>query len=144
MNAETIFSIANTTALVGWILLAVAPRWSWTRRLVTSGAIPLLLAAAYLVLIILFFGRSEGGFDSLANVTKLFSNPNVVLAAWIHYLVFDLFVGSWEVKDAQERGVSHWFVIPCLAFTFLLGPIGFLLYHIVRFFAARQNSGEAK
>ncbi len=142
MNAETLFSIANTTALIGWILLAVAPRWSWTRWLVISGTIPLLLAAAYLVLIVLFFGASDGGFDSLANVMKLFSSPNVVLAAWIHYLAFDLFVGSWEVRDAQKSGVSHWFVIPCLVFTFLLGPIGFLLYHIVRFFAAQKNFGE--
>lgn len=61
MNAETLFSIANTTALIGWILLAVAPRWNWTRRLVICGTIPLLLAAAYLVLILLFFGAADGG-----------------------------------------------------------------------------------
>lgn len=141
MNTETIFSIVNTIALLGWILLAVAPRWSWTRRLVISGAIPLLLSAAYVVLIVVFFGRAEGGFDSLANVMKLFSNEYVVLTGWVHYLVFDLFVGSWEVKDAQERGVSHWLVLPCLVLTFLLGPVGFLLYHIFRrFFSSPVNA----
>ena len=141
MKAETIFSIANTLALAGWILLLFVPRWNWTRKIVISGAIPLLLSVAYLVLIALFFGKADGGFDSLANVMKLFTNEWAVLAGWIHYLAFDLFVGSWEVNDAQEKNISHWFVIPCLALTFLLGPIGFLLYHIIRFFAAK---GEKK
>ena len=133
MNAETIFSAANLTAMLGWILLAVAPRWRWTRALVISGAIlPLVLSAAYLVLIVLFFGRSEGGFGSLAGVMLLFTNKYAVLAGWIHYLAFDLFVGAWEVRDAQARGISHWLVVPCLFLTFLLGPIGFLLYHVIR------------
>lgn len=145
MNAEIVFSIANFTALAGWLLLVFVPRWKWTRKIVLSGAISLLLAAAYLVLIILFFGRSEGGFGSLADVSKLFSNPWALLAGWIHYLAFDLFVGGWEVRDAQERGISHWFVVPCLFLTFLLGPIGFLLYHILRRVVPDKNAkGEAQ
>jgi len=140
MNSETVFSIVNTTALLGWITLAVAPRWIWTRRIVWT-AIPLLLSAAYLILVVSFFGQAEGGFGSLADVMRLFTNQNAALAGWIHYLAFDLFVGSWEVRDAQERGVSHWFVVPCLFLTFLLGPVGFLAYHAIRLIAAR---GETK
>jgi hypothetical protein len=89
------------------------------------------------VLILLFFGRAEGGFGSLPEVMKLFTNEWAVLAGWIHYLAFDMFVGAWEVKDSQEQGVSHVLVIPCLVLTFLLGPIGFLLYHIIRRFAPK-------
>lgn len=145
MNAETVFSIANFTAMAGWILLVFAPRWTWTRKIVLSGAIPLLLSVAYLILIVLFFGKAEGGFGSLAEVAKLFANQWALLAGWIHYLAFDLFVGSWEVKDAQSRGISHWFVIPCLILTFLLGPIGFLLYHILRLVVPNKNAnGEAQ
>ena len=145
MNAETIFSIANLAALSGWILLLAAPRWKFTGKIVLSGAIPLLLSAAYLILIALFFGSAEGGFGSLADVMKLFTNPWATLAGWIHYLAFDLFVGSWEVKDSQTRGISHWFVIPCLILTFLLGPIGFLLYHILRRVVPNKNAkGEAQ
>ena len=132
MKAEQFFSIASTIAMLSWIVLVIAPRWIVTRKIILSGVIPLLLSVAYLILIILFFGKSEGGFDSLANVMKLFTNEWVVLAGWIHYLAFDLFVGTWEVKDAQEKSISHWFVIPCLVLTFLLGPIGFLLYSILR------------
>ena len=140
MKAEQIFSIANLIAVAGWLLLLVVPRRRATRVLVHAGAIPLLLSAAYLVLIVLFFGSAEGGFDSLANVMRLFTNEWAVLAGWIHYLAFDLLVGAWEVRDAGERGVSHWLVVPCLFFTFLLGPIGFLMYMIVR--AAFGRGGE--
>jgi len=138
MKAEQIFSIANLIALSSWIILAVAPRWKWTNKIILSGAIPLLLSVAYLVLIVLFFGKADGGFDSLQNVMKLFTNEWAVLAGWIHYLVFDLFVGSWEVRDAQSKGISHWLVIPCLFFTFMFGPIGFLMYSILRFFLAKE------
>jgi Domain of unknown function (DUF4281) len=138
MNSEAIFSIVNTQALVSWIVLLVAPRWKFTRKIIISGAVPLLLSTAYLVLIITTFGKADGGFDTLANVMKLFTNEWAALGGWIHYLAFDLFVGSWEVKDSQEKGISHWFVVPCLIFTFLLGPIGFLMYHILRFFLVKE------
>lgn len=142
MKAEQIFSIANLIALSSWIVLTVAPRWKWTNKIILSGAIPLLLSVAYLVLIVLFFGKADGGFDSLPNVMKLFTNEWAVLAGWIHYLAFDLFVGSWEVKDAQSRGISHWLVIPCLFFTFMFGPIGFLMYSILRFFLAKEVKND--
>ncbi len=137
MKAEQIFSIVNLVAIIGWLLIAILPRWKYTRLVVVSGAIPLLLAVAYLVLIVLFFGRAEGGFGSLADVMKLFTNEWAVLAGWIHYLAFDLFVGSWEVRDSQEKGVSHVLVIPCLILTFLFGPIGFMAYSILRLFLTK-------
>lgn len=132
MKAEQVFSIANLVAIVGWLLILILPRWKYTRVVVLSAAIPLLLSVAYLVLILLFFRKAEGGFDSLSNVMKLFTNEWAVLAGWIHYLAFDLFVGSWEVRDAQAKGISHWLVIPCLFFTFMFGPIGLLLYFAIR------------
>lgn len=132
MQAETIFSIANTLALVSWLLLAILPRFRVTRAVVLTGTVPLLLSAAYLVIIVMFFGTSEGSFSSLAGVMQLFTNPWAVLAGWLHYLAFDLFVGAWEVRDAQKHGVPHLLVIPCLFFTFMLGPIGYLMYVAIR------------
>lgn len=132
MQAETIFSIANTLALVSWLLLAILPRFRVTRAVVLTGTVPLLLSAAYLVIIVMFFGTSEGSFSSLAGVMQLFTNPWTVLAGWLHYLAFDLFVGAWEVRDAEKNGVPHLLVIPCLFFTFMLGPIGYLMYVAIR------------
>ena len=86
------------------------------------------VAVVYVLIIVMEWGNSSGGFSSLADVSALFSNPWLLLAGWTHYLSFDLFVGSWEVRDAIERGIPHLMVVPCLALTFLFGPAGWLLY----------------
>lgn len=142
MNASVIFSVANTIALLSWIFLIVAPRFIVTRKLITNAVIPILLSLAYLVVIAASFGRAEGGFGSLENVMKLFANEWVALAGWIHYLVFDMLIGIWEIRDAEEKGISHWFVVPCLVLTFLFGPIGYLLYRLVSAVAPRKNHAE--
>jgi hypothetical protein len=128
---ETVFSICSTLAVVGWLLLIALPRHPLA-HLVASVVIPLAIAVVYLVLIVQHFGGSDGGFGSLAEVTRLFANPAMLLAGWLHYLAFDLFLGAWEVRDAQRHGVPHLLVVPCLLLTFLLGPIGLLAYMAVR------------
>ncbi len=138
MSNETIFSICNTAVLPGWLLLAILPRWKWTVRLITSVIIPALLGLVYLYLVLTQFGKTEGGFGSLSQVQQLFQNPAMLIAGWIHYLAFDLFIGSWEVRDAQRLGLNHLLVIPCLALTFLFGPIGLVLYFLLRWAAKKQ------
>lgn len=132
MTPEQLFSLVNALALLSWIALAALPRVRWIAHTLTAVWVPALFGAIYLVLIATHIGSSDGGFSTLAGVAALFTDPWLLLAGWIHYLAFDLFVGSWEVRDAQERGVSHWLVVPCLALTFLFGPIGFLAYRAVR------------
>lgn len=132
MYPETIFSASNTLAMLAWLFLILVPHWRWTKRIILSGFIVLLLAAEYTLLIFLFFGETEGGFGSLSQVSQLFENHWALLAGWVHYLAFDLWIGSWEVSNAQKAGVPHFAVIPCLLLTFFFGPIGLLLYFIVR------------
>jgi hypothetical protein len=134
MQPEQIFSIANTLALLSWILLIVVGRKRWVTNLVTGLAVPLLLAILYAALLIQHWTEppAGGGFGSLAAVALLFSNPWKLLAGWVHYLAFDLFAGTWEVRDAAEKGISHWLVIPSLVTTFMLGPAGLLLYFVTR------------
>ena len=131
MTPNQIFSIVNTIALASWILLALLPRRGWIRML-TGGAIPVLLAVAYSGIVAAQWHNSSGGFSSLADVLTLFGNPWMLLAGWTHYLAFDLLVGNWEVRDSQERGISHLVVRPCLVLTFLFGPAGWLLYLTIR------------
>jgi hypothetical protein len=128
MSLESLFSAASTLVLPGWLLLLLAPRLKWTARLVAPVLIPALLGILYLYLILTRFQGAEGGFGSLAEVRRLFGDEALLLAGWIHYLAFDLFIGSWEVRDAQRVGLSHLLVVPCLVLTFLFGPIGLLLY----------------
>jgi hypothetical protein len=132
MQPELIFTIGSNLAMVGWILLVFAPKWRWTKRIVIYGSIPLLLSIAYLFIISFSFGSTEGGFGSLEEVKLLFQNPWMLLAGWLHYLAFDLFIGSWELGNAQKLGINHFLVVPCLLLTFFFGPVGLLLYFIIR------------
>jgi Domain of unknown function (DUF4281) len=139
MSAETLFRIASAGVLPGWLLLLLAPRARITERVVLSGFYPLAFAAAYLVLIVAFYPGAPGGIGSLADVDRLFRNPYLLLAGWVHYLAFDLFVGAWEARDAAQRGVPHLLVIPCLVLTFLFGPIGLLAYFGARAITSRRR-----
>jgi hypothetical protein len=132
MNLETFFSVAGTIALPGWLLLILVPWWRWGTQLIAPFVIPLILALMYGYLIVTNIGRAEGDFNSLAGVRGLFEVDALLLAGWIHYLAFDLFVGSWEVRDSRRRGIPHLVIVPCLIGTFLLGPIGLALYFAIR------------
>jgi ABA4-like protein len=132
MTPDQIFSIANTLALGAWILLIVLPRQRWVSGILAPIAMPALFAVIYVAIIATQWKGSAGGFSSLSAVATLFTQPWLLLAGWIHYLAFDLFVGSWEVRDARERGIPHLAVVPCLLLTFMFGPAGWLAYSGLR------------
>ena len=131
MELETLFSVAGSVATVGWLMLAVLPRQPFT-QIIASVIAPLLLAVVYLYLIAMNLSGAEGGFGSLKDVGLLFQKRELLLAGWIHYLCFDLFIGSWEIRDSQKHGIPHLVMIPCLLMTFMLGPIGLLFYFAIR------------
>ena len=131
MTVEGVFSACNLLAMAGWILLLAVPRQK-AAMIAAGTAIPLTLAAIYLALFLLHVRESSGGFSSLAAVAQLFENRWLLLAGWVHYLAFDLFIGAWETRDAIARRVPRLLLAPCLVMTFMLGPIGLLCYHVVR------------
>lgn len=100
--------------------------------MLSGTVIPLSIALVYAVLIVRYMPGADGGFGSLADVATLFARPGLLLAGWVHYLAFDLFIGSWEGRDAARRGIPHVLVIPCLILTFMLGPIGLVAYWSIR------------
>ncbi|MBI3932712.1 MAG: DUF4281 domain-containing protein [Acidobacteria bacterium] len=132
VSPETLFAAANLVVVPGWALLVLAPGSKWTTRVVGSSVLSLLLATLYVVLLAARFGAAEGGFGSLAEVATVFRDPYLLLAGWIHYLAFDLFVGGWEVRDARRLGLPHFAVVPCLVLTFVFGPAGLLAYSALR------------
>ena len=125
-------------ATVAWIALVILPGRRWVTGIITSTAVPLLFAIVYVAIFAATVGRTPGGFSTLAGVAALFSNPWVLLAGWIHYLAFDLLIGTWETRDAREHGVPHLLLVPCLILTFLFGPAGWLLYRVVRLTKSSQ------
>jgi hypothetical protein len=65
-------------------------------------------------------------------VTALFAVPEVLLAGWIHYLAFDLFVGGWIARTGSAAGINPFILTPILLATFMAGPVGYLAYALLR------------
>jgi hypothetical protein len=122
------FSIASTAAMMGWLALLLLPRWPLLVSALRYGLIG-ALSVAYAVLIMVFFFRVEGGgFNTIEEVRALFMSDGGLLAGWIHYLAFDLFVGMWIAEQADRIGMSRLLQGPILIATFMFGPIGLLIY----------------
>jgi hypothetical protein len=141
LTPARLFELANMAVLAGWALLVIAPL---NRRWTVIGArwVAALLCGFYLTLLVT--GLTGGpplppgaGFTSLEGVRMLLSTPQALLAGWVHYLAFDLFIGSWETEVAPAARIPHWLLLICLALTFVAGPVGLLLFLVIK--AVRQK-----
>ena len=143
MTSDAAFLAINAAVMPAWFLLAFAPRATITRRVVHSFAYPIVFGCLYSTFLIagLFFGQSASdvGMTSINGVSALFSHPNGVMTGWTHYLVFDLFVGAWISRDALAREIPYWLVVPALFFTLMFGPVGLLVYALIRLATSRGD-----
>lgn len=134
---ETIFSATTIAAMVGWLALLASPLSPvWSDR-IAGVALPLILSAAYAVLLVALWS-ADGDYGDLAGVTALFAQHEGVLVGWIHFLAFDLFVGAWICRTAQQDSIRFWLVIPCLVVAFLFGPVGYLMFVALRAVTTRR------
>ncbi len=136
MSDDALFRIANTLPLLGWVALLLAPL-KREALIAAARVVAAVLAVGYLVLLSWRLASAPGGFDAasfstLGGLARAFSNPGVMLVGWVHYLAFDLWTGAWEAEEAHRRGVPHWALIPCLALTFLVGPVGLVAFLLMR------------
>jgi len=139
MNWELIFTITNNWALVMWLILAFAPRREIVMKGVFYGGVGLLSLTYAVIIIPLMTGMIGGGsggspdFTTLAGVQALLSSDGGATIGWIHYLAFDLFVGMWVARNADKYGFARWLQVPILFFVLMLGPLGLVLYLLLRF-----------
>jgi hypothetical protein len=126
------FALGSQLAMLGWLSLILLPRWRGVSALLAGTVIPTVLSIGYFVLIAVFWSEAKGGFSSLDGVADLFTSRPLLLAGWLHYLAFDLFLGNWILRRAQEEELPHWAMVPVLLATFLFGPIGYLAFLLLR------------
>ncbi len=144
---DSLFAAANILALVMWAALIFLPRWP----ALLSAALYLgvgLLCFTYTVSlagVLTGFFVSSGGnssgmdFGSIEGIRSIFATDAGVTIGWIHYLAFDLFVGIWIVRDADAKAFGRLLQAPILFATFLAGPLGLLLWLIIRERRARAG-----
>ena len=138
---SALFTFTNGLAVIGWLLLAFAPR----KPLVHSAILYLgvaLLCLIYFVVFVLVVGglvdpakvagAGQAGFGSIAGVRAFFASDGGVVIGWTHYLAFDLFTGLWIARDADHKHFARWLQVPFLFATFMAGPIGLFCWLIMR------------
>lgn len=135
------FMASSALAGVGYFAVIVcSPFWKGYDRLV-NGVIVVLLALAYTGCNFSQpFLQTMKDFQSFEGVMRIFTNPVLVIAAWMHILCFDLFVAVWIKKDSQARGMGHGWVILPLLVMIPFGPLGWLVYLLLRSIYSRRLS----
>ncbi|MCE2570707.1 ABA4-like family protein [Motilimonas eburnea] len=137
MTANLAFDLSNTLALLGWgclgaSLLPMASHFNHGLLFLGGRILPLVLCILYLVLLLLYWGSApQGNYNSLENVGLLFDSPGNLAAGWVHFLAFDLFIGRWMIDDVTRANRAKWPLYLCLPFTFMVGPVGLLLYFML-------------
>ncbi len=136
MSIDLVFKIANFIATLQWLILGISVFYSneLIKNFTYKFYIPIVLSLLYFFYILTNFRKSKGSFMSLDGIAKLFKNKGILLAGWIHYLAFDLFVGIWILKESLISGINPILTLLSLFFTLIFGPIGFLIHLISKGF----------
>lgn len=130
---EWLFQAVNLFVLPFWTLMVLVPNTKLTRWVMGSFVPFGVLAGLYLFLFVTSFSNVEGIEAlsdpnlSLPDLAALFANPHVTATGWVHFVVFDLFVGRWIYWQGQEKGI---FTRHSLALCLFAGPLG-LLSHLL-------------
>jgi hypothetical protein len=132
MTTAQLFDLFNLLAMLAWIPLFLSPKFKLRIWVLKSKIVPVFLAISYLIFFLGFmFAANENppALDfSFEGIKMLFTKDEAILVGWLHYLAFDMMVGIYEAEDAIKRKMPQLLLLPCLVFTFMLGPIGWLMY----------------
>lgn len=139
MTADELFSLAGMAAMIGWAMLIFLPRRFDVVFWIPQYVIPGVLALGYAALMLVYFFQGEGGYGSIAEVRALFARDEVLLAGWVHYLAFDLFIGAWIARQSDKAGISRLIQTVFLIATFMFGPVGLALFLVTRGLMGRKE-----
>ena len=151
---SSLFGFTNLVALIGWAILLFLPRRALGFSIVLYAGVGLLCLTYAVLMVMLLGGLVDPGsngsapFDysnyTIAGIRALFGSDAGVVLGWTHYLAFDLFVGLWIARDADHKGFGRLVQAPFLLLTFLAGPVGLILWLIVRERRARTAARAAR
>ena len=149
---QSLFVLTNVVAFACWAMLAFLPR----RPIVMASVLFFgvgMLCLVYAGMFVALFGgladpvRVAGASPpdltnySVSGIRALFVSDGGIVLGWTHYLAFDLFVGQWIARDADNKGFNRLVQLPFLFLTLMAGPIGLLLWLMVRERRARTLAG---
>ena len=152
---EQIYTYFTIEILYMWINLGVLPFWfilivfpqSHLSRIFVASIFPFFILSGIYIFILyksyLIGYDFDGNFTlylGLSELSRLFEDHLYIMIFWTHFIAINLFIGGWIVKDSQKFSINKVLMAVPLIVTYLIGPIGLLLYWIIRIFYAKRIS----
>ena len=143
-DIETLYYWVNFGVLPFWLMLLFFPQSSFCKYFVTSIFPILILSGTYLFILYKSYLNNfvfENNFNlyfGINETSELFSNKYFLMMFWIHFVSINLFVGGWIVRDSQKFLINKILLIIPLLTTYLVGPLGILIYWLIRIFYAKS------
>jgi len=134
----------NFGLLPFWLMLIIIPNSKVTQIFINSVILPLILSTAYVYVIYQSVLLDEPIFDifklylSLDNLYTVFATESFLLVFWLHFITLNLFLGSWVSRDGVNHNISRSLVFFPLILIYFTGPLGLVLYWIIRIFYAKK------
>ena len=152
---EEIYNFFSNNMFYLWINIGVLPFWlliiffpqSHLCKYFATSIFPIFLLSV--VYIFILYQAYIGSFDfigsfnlylGLSYVSELFQDDFYLLMFWTHFVAVNLFIGGWILKDSNKFGINKIILAFPLIITYLIGPLGILLYWLVRIFYAKRLS----
>jgi len=141
---EILYYWVNLGALPFWLILIFFPNSKICRIFVTSIFPFLILSGAYIFILYKSYLSSydySSNFElylNIDNLKNLLSNDYFLIMFWVHFISINLFTGGWIVKDSQKFTINKFLIIVPLVITYLIGPIGLIVYWLIRIFYAKS------
>ena len=143
-TVEMVYLWLNLGVLPFWFVLVVFPK-SKICQVFTVSIFPIFILSlfyAYLLYIAYVDGYDFSlnfklylGLDKISN---LFENRYFLILFWVHFLAMNLFCGGWIVNDSQMFSMNKFLVSIPLIITYLIGPVGIVIYWVIRIFYAKR------
>ena len=152
---EQIYTYFTIEILYMWINLGVLPFWfilivfpqSHLSRIFVASIFPFFILSGIYIFILyksyLIGYDFNGNFTlylGLSELSRLFEDHLYIMIFWTHFIAINLFIGGWIVKDSQKFSINKVLMAVPLIVTYLIGPIGLILYWIIRIFYAKRIS----
>ena len=144
LTFENIYLWINLGILPFWFMLIIIPNSKFTTFFVNSVILPLILSTAYIYVIYQAILLDESFVDlfklylSLDDLYTIFATENFLLVFWIHFIVLNIFLGSWVSRDGVKYNIPKKLVAVPLIIIYFSGPVGLVLYWLFRIFYAKK------
>ena len=144
LTIEMLYFWVNLGVLPLWFILIFFPQSQLCKYFVTSIFPIFILSGSYIFMLYKSYLNSYdfiGNFNlyfGINNLSDLFSDNSYLMIFWIHFISINLFTGGWIVRDSQKFSINKILLILPLLVTYLIGPLGLLIYWLIRIFHAKS------